>query len=110
MLLPSVKAAQSLPGQTPVMNARPASPAIAQWRLRSYLLMPAPRLPLSGPKYPCPHPAFPVRIIKAVMSAIISVSNLSKTYSSGFKALDRIHLEIRRGVVLALGGRNGGGQ
>jgi ABC-2 type transport system ATP-binding protein len=41
---------------------------------------------------------------------IISVSNLSKTYASGFKALDRINLEIRRGEIFALLGPNGAGK
>src|ERR1700736_2734238 len=44
------------------------------------------------------------------MSAIISVSNLSMTYSSGFKALDRINLEIRRDEIFALLGPNGAGK
>jgi ABC-2 type transport system ATP-binding protein len=44
------------------------------------------------------------------MSAIISVSNLSKTYGSGFKALAGINLEIRRGEIFALLGPNGAGK
>jgi ABC-2 type transport system ATP-binding protein len=44
------------------------------------------------------------------MSAIISVSNLSKTYGSGFKALNGINLEIRRGEIFALLGPNGAGK
>jgi ABC-type lipopolysaccharide export system ATPase subunit len=36
------------------------------------------------------------------MPSIISVSNLSKTYGSGFKALDNINLEINRGEIFAL--------
>src|ERR1700716_3682723 len=44
------------------------------------------------------------------MSPIISVSNLSKTYGSGFKALDRINLEILRGEIFALLGPNGAGK
>ena len=44
------------------------------------------------------------------MSAIISVSNLSKTYASGFKALKSIDLEIRRGEIFALLGPNGAGK
>jgi ABC-2 type transport system ATP-binding protein len=44
------------------------------------------------------------------MSPIISVSNLSKTYASGFKALSGINLEIRRGEIFALLGPNGAGK
>src|SRR5436305_42233 len=44
------------------------------------------------------------------MSSIISVSNLSKTYGSGFKALNAIDLEIRRGEIFALLGPNGAGK
>jgi ABC-2 type transport system ATP-binding protein len=44
------------------------------------------------------------------MSPIISVSNLSKTYGSGFKALNGINLEIRRGEIFALLGPNGAGK
>src|ERR1700678_3710603 len=44
------------------------------------------------------------------MSSIISVSDLSKTYDSGFKALNGINLEIRRGEIFALLGPNGAGK
>jgi ABC-2 type transport system ATP-binding protein len=44
------------------------------------------------------------------MSSIISVSNLSKTYGSGFKALNGVNLEIRRGEIFALLGPNGAGK
>ena len=44
------------------------------------------------------------------MQPIISVSGLSKTYASGFQALDRINLEIRRGEIFALLGPNGAGK
>src|SRR6195952_4057595 len=44
------------------------------------------------------------------MSPIISVSNLSKTYGSGFKALNGINLDITRGEIFALLGPNGAGK
>jgi len=40
----------------------------------------------------------------------ISVSNVSKTYASGFQALRRIDLDIRRGEIFALLGPNGAGK
>ncbi len=44
------------------------------------------------------------------MQPIISISNLSKTYDSGFHALKRIDLSIRRGEIFALLGPNGAGK
>jgi len=44
------------------------------------------------------------------MPSIISVSNLSKTYATGFKALKNINLEIARGEIFALLGPNGAGK
>jgi ABC-2 type transport system ATP-binding protein len=44
------------------------------------------------------------------MQSVISVSNLSKTYASGFQALKGIDLEIRRGEIFALLGPNGAGK
>jgi ABC-2 type transport system ATP-binding protein len=44
------------------------------------------------------------------MTSIISVSHLSKTYASGFKALKDINLEIRKGEIFALLGPNGAGK
>ncbi len=44
------------------------------------------------------------------MPPVISVSQLSKTYASGFIALKSIDLEIRRGEIFALLGPNGAGK
>jgi ABC-2 type transport system ATP-binding protein len=44
------------------------------------------------------------------MQSIISISELSKTYASGFQALKTINLEIRSGEILALLGPNGAGK
>jgi ABC-2 type transport system ATP-binding protein len=55
-------------------------------------------------------PAFSIQAIKPLMPSIISVSNLSKTYGSGFKALNGINLEIHRGEIFALLGPNGAGK
>ncbi|HEV7821924.1 MAG TPA: ABC transporter ATP-binding protein, partial [Burkholderiales bacterium] len=44
------------------------------------------------------------------MPAVLSVSNLSKTYASGFQALKNINLEIEEGEIFALLGPNGAGK
>jgi ABC-2 type transport system ATP-binding protein len=44
------------------------------------------------------------------MPPIISVSDLSKTYSSGFTALNHVNLDINRGEIFALLGPNGAGK
>ena len=44
------------------------------------------------------------------MQPTISVSNLSKTYASGFQALKNVNLAIRRGEIFALLGPNGAGK
>jgi ABC-2 type transport system ATP-binding protein len=44
------------------------------------------------------------------MQPIIVVSNLSKTYASGFRALRGVNLDIRRGEIFALLGPNGAGK
>src|SRR5262249_46715879 len=45
-----------------------------------------------------------------VMPSIISISHLSKTYASGFKALEDVNLDIQRGEIFALVGPNGAGK
>ncbi|WP_394845832.1 ABC transporter ATP-binding protein [Pendulispora brunnea] len=44
------------------------------------------------------------------MQSIISIQGLTKTYASGFHALKKVDLEIRRGEILALLGPNGAGK
>lgn len=44
------------------------------------------------------------------MPSIVSVRNLTKTYSSGFQALKSVDLEIEEGEILALLGPNGAGK
>src|ERR1700675_5126214 len=44
------------------------------------------------------------------MPPIISVSRLSQTYASGFRALSNINLDIQRGEIFALLGPNGAGK
>lgn len=42
--------------------------------------------------------------------ALVSVSNLSKTYKDGYRAVDGISFEVKRGQVLGLLGPNGAGK
>src|SRR5438876_10072861 len=44
------------------------------------------------------------------MQSIIAVSNVSKTYASGLRALECVNLDIRRGEIFALLGPNGAGK
>ena len=50
------------------------------------------------------------RLNEQTMPSVISVTNLSKTYASGFQALRAINLDIRRGEIFALLGPNGAGK
>jgi ABC-2 type transport system ATP-binding protein len=44
------------------------------------------------------------------MAGVISISNLTKTYASGFQALKAVDLEIQKGEIFALLGPNGAGK
>jgi ABC-2 type transport system ATP-binding protein len=77
--------------------------ALAPRRRRSYLSLLAPIWPI-GRFMP------PATAIQPAMPPIIAVANLSKTYGSGFKALNGINLDIRRGEIFALLGPNGAGK
>ena len=41
---------------------------------------------------------------------MINISNVSKTYATGFSALTNINLEVRQGEIFALLGPNGAGK
>src|SRR5271156_6995110 len=47
---------------------------------------------------------------REAMTSAISVSQLNKTYASGFRALKDINLDIRHGEIFALLGPNGAGK
>jgi ABC-2 type transport system ATP-binding protein len=44
------------------------------------------------------------------MSNMLSITDVSKTYSDGFKALKNINLQIKKGEIFALLGPNGAGK
>ena len=44
------------------------------------------------------------------MSSVISIQNLSKTYATGFRALNNVSLDIHAGEIFALLGPNGAGK
>jgi ABC-2 type transport system ATP-binding protein len=55
-------------------------------------------------------PLLPQLWKRSSVTSIISVSNLVKTYASGFQALKGVNLEIQRGEIFALLGPNGAGK
>jgi len=50
------------------------------------------------------------RCVDSGVDAVIRIENLSKTYADGFRALNNISLDIRRGEIFALLGPNGAGK
>ncbi|MCW5605065.1 MAG: ABC transporter ATP-binding protein [Burkholderiales bacterium] len=46
----------------------------------------------------------------SVSPPVIAISNLTKTYASGLRALEKVDLEIRQGEIFALLGPNGAGK
>jgi ABC-2 type transport system ATP-binding protein len=58
----------------------------------------------------CTYPPFIFHQTAIAVNPILSISNLSKTYASGFQALKSINLDINRGEIFALLGPNGAGK
>jgi ABC-2 type transport system ATP-binding protein len=60
----------------------------------------------AGPKAASPM----TRYDPGMADPVVSIRNVSKTYSTGFEALKHVDLEIRRGEIFALLGPNGAGK
>jgi ABC-2 type transport system ATP-binding protein len=55
-------------------------------------------------------PEYPKSVQGIIMSAIVSIQSVCKTYAGGLEALKGINLEIKEGEILALLGPNGAGK
>jgi ABC-2 type transport system ATP-binding protein len=55
-------------------------------------------------------PEYPKSVQGTIMSAIVSIQSVCKTYAGGLEALKGINLEIKEGEILALLGPNGAGK
>ena len=51
-----------------------------------------------------------LRSILGAVTTILSIADVSKTYASGFRALDHVDLSIQAGEIFALLGPNGAGK
>ena len=55
-------------------------------------------------------PLIRLRSILGAVTTILSIADVSKTYASGFRALDHVDLSIQAGEIFALLGPNGAGK
>src|SRR5881394_582823 len=58
----------------------------------------------------CTYPGVHSQQPAIAVQPILSISNLSKTYATGFQALKGVNLDIQRGEIFALLGPNGAGK
>jgi ABC-2 type transport system ATP-binding protein len=66
--------------------------------------------PAGRSRGPAPSDPYPTFTNFPVAMPIISISDVSKTYASGFQALKNVDLKIQRGEIFALLGPNGAGK
>jgi ABC-2 type transport system ATP-binding protein len=84
---------------------------VAHSRLETAIRVCGPQAGLALPLFSPPTPLGQVdNFFRTFVQSIISIKNLTKTYSSGHHALKDVNLEIRRGEIFALLGPNGAGK